>query len=379
MELSKEQELLLQFARDFSEREIEPWAAEIDKSGEFPEELIEKIKKSGLIGCVFPEKYGGSDLDYFTYAMLVEEMSKYDISSTMIIAGTNSLSGWPIYKYGDEYQKDTYLTKVCEDGMIMGFALTEPNAGSDASGVQTTAVLDGDEWVLNGSKIFISNAGIADTYIILAVTDKSKGIRGISAFIVDYDTEGFTIGSYEDKMGIRGSQTGELVLKDVRIPRENLLGKQGLGFKIAMDALNGGRITVAANSVGLAQRALDESVQYSKDREQFNKPIYKNQAVSFMMAEMETKIHAARLMTYDAARKKTEGKDHAHEAAMAKYYASEIANFVVDKAVQIHGGYGYTKDYVVEKLYRDAKILEIFEGTNEIQKLVISKNLINRK
>lgn len=379
MKLSQEQEMILKCTKDFCEREVEPLTEEIDATGDYPDELVQKLKDTGLIGCIFPKEYGGSEVDYLTYAMAVEEMSKYDISTSMILSGTNSLSAWPIYKYGTEAQKDKYLRKVCEDGMIVGFGLTEPNVGSDASGLETTAVLDGDEWVINGSKIFISNAGISDLYIILAVTDKSKRTRGISAFLVEYPTEGFTIGNYENKMGIRGSHTGELILQNVRVPKENLLGKEGQGFAMAMDALNGGRITVAANSVGLAQRALDEAVKYSQERIQFGKPIYKHQGVSFMLAEMETKIHAARLMTYDAAKKKVEGDSHAHEAAMCKYFASEAANFVADKAVQVHGGYGYTKDYIVERLYRDAKILDLYEGTTEIQKIVISNNLIKRK
>lgn len=379
MKLTKEQEIVLKLAKDFSLREIEPLAAEIDETGVYPDDLLQKLKKTGFLGCIFPKKYGGFELDYVTYAMVVEEISKYDLSTSMIVSGNNSLAAGPLAKYGTEAQKEKYLRRVCEEGCVMAFALTEAGAGSDAAGVQTTAVLDGDEWVINGSKMFISSAGISDFYIVMASTDRSKGTHGISAFIVDYPIEGFTIPNYENKMGIRGSHTGELVFQNVRIPKDNLLGKLGQGFQISMQALDGGRITVAASSVGLAQRALDETVKYSKDRVQFGKPISRNQGVSFMLAEMETRLAASRLLTYDAAAKKTAGEPHSHESAMAKYFASETANFVVDKAVQIHGGYGYTKDYVVERLYRDAKILEIYEGTTEIQKVVISGHVLKRK
>lgn len=379
MKLTKEQEIILKLAKDFSLREVEPIAAQIDETGEYPDELVQKLKDTGFLGCIFPKKYGGFETDYLTYAMIVEEVSKYDVSTAMIISGNCSLSAGPLAKYGTEEQKEKYLTKVCEEGMIMGFALTEAGAGSDPAGLQTTAVLDGEEWIINGNKIFISGAGIANLYIVMASTDKSKGTHGISAFLVEYPMPGFTIPNFENKMGIRGSHTGELVFQNVRIPKENLLGKLGQGFQISMQALDGGRITVAASSIGLAQRALDESVKYAKDRVQFGKPISKNQGVSFMLAEMETKLAAARLMTYDAAIKKDNGEPHSHEAAMAKYFASEVANFVADKAVQIHGGYGYTKDYVVERLYRDAKILEIYEGTTEIQKIVIAGHVLKRK
>ena len=304
MKLTKEQEIILKLAKDFSLREVEPIAAQIDETGEYPDELVQKLKDTGFLGCIFPKKYGGFETDYLTYAMIVEEVSKYDVSTAMIISGNCSLSAGPLAKYGTEEQKEKYLTKVCEEGMIMGFALTEAGAGSDPAGLQTTAVLDGEEWIINGNKIFISGAGIANLYIVMASTDKSKGTHGISAFLVEYPMPGFTIPNFENKMGIRGSHTGELVFQNVRIPKENLLGKLGQGFQISMQALDGGRITVAASSIGLAQRALDESVKYAKDRVQFGKPISKNQGVSFMLAEMETKLAAARLMTYDAAIKK---------------------------------------------------------------------------
>lgn len=379
MKLTKKQEMILKLTKDFCEREIEPRVAEIDKTGIYPDDLVQKVKETGFLGCIFPKEYGGSDIDYVTYTLINEEISKYDISTAMIIGGSNSLSAGPIYEFGTKEQKEKYLKKICENNSIVGFGLTEPSAGSDAGGVQTTAVLDGDEWVLNGSKIFISNAGIADYYVIMASTDRTMGTRGISAFIVDYPTEGFTIGSYEDKMGIRGSHTGELVLQNVRIPKENLLGQLGKGLHIALETLDSGRIGVAANSIGLAKRALDEAVKYSKERVQFGKPICQNQAIAFMLADMETRLTAARLMTYDAAMKKQAKEPYAHEAAMAKYYASEAANYIADRAVQIHGGYGYTKDYVVERLFRDARILSIYEGTSEVQKIVISNYIIKRK
>ena len=261
----------------------------------------------------------------------------------------------------------------------MGFALTEPDAGSDPSNLQTAALPEGGDWVINGTKSFISHAGIADAYIVMVRTDKTKGIHGISALLVDADSEGLSLGTYEDKMGIRGSHTGELVFRDVRVPKENLLGNEGEGFKIAMHTLDGGRISVGAQSIGLAQRALDEALKYSKERVQFGKPLCKHQGIAFMLAEMATRLHAARLMTYDAAGRKDHGEPFTKEAAMAKYFASEAANFIANKAVQIHGGYGYIKDFIVERLYRDAKVLEIFEGTTEVQKIVISKNILQGK
>lgn len=378
MKLSMEQELLIKSVRDFSEREIKPIAEDYDKTGDYPKDLVDKLRKSGLLGCIFPEEYGGSDIDFLTYVMLIEEMTKYDMSTAMIVGGTNSLTG-PLFEYGSDYQKERYLRRVCEEGMILGFAITEPDAGSDPSNLQTMAVLDGEEWVINGTKSFISHAGIADAYIVMVRTDKTKGIHGISALLVDADLEGLSLGTYEDKMGIRGSHTGELVFRDVRVPKENLLGNEGDGFKIAMHTLDGGRISVGAQSLGIGQRALDEAVKYSKERVQFGKPLCKHQGIAFMLAEMATRLHAARLMTYDAASRKENGEPYTKEAAMAKYFASEAANFVANKAVQIHGGYGYLKDFIVERLYRDAKVLEIFEGTTEVQKIVISKNILQGK
>jgi len=378
MKLSMEQELLIKSVRDFSEREIKPIAEDYDKTGDYPKDLVDKLRKSGLLGCIFPEEYGGSNIDFLTYVMLIEEMTKYDMSTAMIVGGTNSLTG-PLFEYGSDYQKERYLRRVCEEGMILGFAITEPDAGSDPSNLQTMAVLDGKEWVINGTKSFISHAGIADAYIVMVRTDKTKGIHGISALLVDADLEGLGLGTYEDKMGIRGSHTGELVFRDVRVPKENLLGNEGDGFKIAMHTLDGGRISVGAQSLGIGQRALDEAVKYSKERVQFGKPLCKHQGIAFMLAEMATRLHAARLMTYDAAGRKENGEPYTKEAAMAKYFASEAANFIANKAVQIHGGYGYIKDFIVERLYRDAKVLEIFEGTTEIQKIVISKNILQGK
>jgi butyryl-CoA dehydrogenase len=378
MKLTKKQEIILKFTKDFCDRELEPKVKEIDETSEYPNELLQKLKKAGFIGCNFPKQYGGSGVDNLTYAMIIEELAKCDASTAMIVSATNSLAAWPVFKFGTEEQKNKYLRRVCEEGCVMAFGLTEPNAGSDASGLQTTAVLDGDEWVINGTKIFITNASVADIYVIFAVTDKSKGVHGISAFIVEYPTEGFTIGKLEKKMGLRGSKTGELVFQNVRIPKSNLIGKEGSGFKIAMTALDSGRISVAACSVGIGQRALNEAIKYSKERVQFGKPISRNQAISFKIADMQTRIQAARLLTHDASIKKENNEPYTLEAAMCKYYASETANYAVDRAVQIHGGYGYIKDYTVERLYRDAKIMDLFEGTTEIQKIVISGQLLRK-
>ncbi|MFW6410107.1 MAG: acyl-CoA dehydrogenase [Halanaerobiales bacterium] len=375
--LNKEQKMIRKVIRDFAENEVKPIAAEIDESCEFPEDNVGKMAEADMMGIPFPQEYGGAGSDTLSYVIAVEELSKACATHGVILSAHTSLGAHPIYKYGTEEQKEKYLYPLASGEKLGAFGLTEPSAGTDAAGQQTTAELAGDEYVLNGNKIFITNAGQADIFIIMAMTDKSKGTRGISAFIVEADTPGFTLGKKENKMGINASDTRELIFQDCRIPRENLLGKPGEGFKIAMATLDGGRIGIGAQALGIAQRALDETVQYVQEREQFGRPIAKFQGLQWEIAEMATKIEAARNLVYKAAKTKDEGKRFSKEAAMAKYYASEVASEVANKAVQLHGGYGYMKDYPVERLMRDAKITEIYEGTTEVQKMVIAGSLLN--
>lgn len=334
------------------------------------------MKRFGFFGIPFPKEYGGAGADNLAYAMAVEELSKACGTTGVIVSAHTSLCAAPIYEFGTEEQKQKFLVPLAKGEKIGAFGLTEPGAGTDAAGQQTRAVLDGDEYILDGSKIFITNAGYADTYIIMAMTDKSQGTRGISAFIVDAETPGFTIGKKEKKMGIRGSATCELIFENCRIPKENLLGKVGMGFKIAMKTLDGGRIGIAAQALGLAQGAIDETVSYVKERKQFGRPISKFQNTQFQLADMETRTEAARLLVYKAARVKDSKKPFSNEAAMAKLYASEAAMEVTTKAVQLHGGYGYTREYPVERMMRDAKITEIYEGTSEVQRMVVAAHLL---
>ncbi len=375
--LSKEKKMCRKVYKDFAENEIKPIAADIDENCEFPAENIKKMADADMLGIPFPQKYGGAGSDTLNYILAVEELSYACATHGVILSAHTSLGAHPIYKYGNEEQKEKYLKPLAKGEKLGAFALTEAGAGTDAAGVKTTAELDGDEYVLNGTKIFITNAGAADIFIIHAMTDKSKGTRGISSFIVEADTPGFSLGKKEDKMGINASDTRELIFQDCRIPVENLLGKEGMGFKIAMSTLDGGRIGIAAQALGIAQRALDETVQYVQKREQFGRPIAKFQGLQWEIAEMATKVEAARNLVYKAAKTKDEGKRFSTEAAMAKYFASEIASEVSNKAVQLHGGYGYIKDYPVERLMRDAKITEIYEGTTEVQKMVIAGSLLN--
>ena len=374
--LTNEQEMIRAVVRDFAEREVEPIAGEIDQSGRFPTETVEKMVKAGFMGVPFPEKYGGAGADELAYAMTVEELSKKCGTTGVIVSAHTSLGAWPIFRYGTEEQKEKYLVPLAKGEKLGAFGLTEPGAGTDAAGQQTTAILDGDEYIITGSKIFITNGGQADTYIIFAMTDKSAGTRGISAFIIEADTPGFTIGKIEDKLGIRASATTELVFQNCRIPKENLLGREGQGFAIAMSTLDGGRIGIAAQALGIAAGALEESIQYVQEREQFGRPIGKFQGLQWMIAEMATDVEAARLLVYKAAHYKREGKPYSKEAAMAKLFASEVAMDVTTKAVQLFGGYGYTSDYPVERMMRDAKITEIYEGTSEVQKMVIAGSVI---
>ena len=374
--LSKEKQMCRKIYKEFAEKEIKPIAAEIDENCEFPSENIKKMAQADMMGIPFPQKYGGAGSDTLNYVLAVEEFSYACATHGVVLSAHTSLGAHPIYKYGTEEQKEKYLKPLAKGEKLGAFALTEAGAGTDAAGVKTTAKLDGDEYILNGTKIFITNAGAADIFIIHAMTDKSKGTRGISSFIVKADTPGFTLGKKENKMGINASDTRELIFKNCRIPAENLLGKEGMGFKIAMATLDGGRIGVAAQALGIAQRALDETVKYVQEREQFGRPIAKFQGLQWEIAEMATKVEAARNLVYKAALTKDEGKSFSSEAAMAKLLASETAMAVTTKAVQIFGGYGYMKEYPIERLMRDAKITEIYEGTSEVQKMVIAGSLL---
>lgn len=375
-ELGQEYVLLRQMYRAFAENEVKPLAEEVDEEERFPVETVEKMKRFGFFGIPFPKEYGGAGADNLAYAMAVEELSKACGTTGVIVSAHTSLCAAPIYEFGTEEQKQKFLVPLAKGEKIGAFGLTEPGAGTDAAGQQTRAVLDGDEYILDGSKIFITNAGYADTYIIMAMTDKSQGTRGISAFIVDAETPGFTVGKKEKKMGIRGSATCELIFENCRIPKENLLGKEGMGFKIAMKTLDGGRIGIASQALGLAQGAIDETVSYVKERKQFGRPLSKFQNTQFQLADMETRTEAARLLVYKAARYKDAKKPFSNEAAMAKLFASEAAMEVTTKAVQLHGGYGYTREYPVERMMRDAKITEIYEGTSEVQRMVVAAHLL---
>ncbi|MCC5912287.1 MAG: acyl-CoA dehydrogenase [Clostridiaceae bacterium] len=374
--LSKEHRMLKQMYQEFAKNEVKPLAAEIDEEERFPLETLEKLVRSGFMGIPFPKKYGGEGGDNLGYAMAVEELSRVCATTGVIVSAHTSLGANPIFEFGTEEQKEKYLIPLAKGEKLGAFGLTEANAGTDASAQQTTAVLDGDHYILNGSKIFITNAGYAHTYIIMAMTDKSAGTRGISAFIVDADTEGFTIGPKEKKLGIRGSATCELIFENCRVPKENLLKKEGAGFKIAMQTLDGGRIGIASQALGIAQGAMDECLNYVKERKQFGRSIGQFQNTQFQLADMQTKVEAARLLVYKAAYKKDNKLPFSYDAAMAKLYASEVAMEVTTKAVQIFGGYGYTREYPVERMMRDAKITEIYEGTSEVQKMVISAHLL---
>ena len=374
--LSKEQEMARTLFHDFAENEVKPLAQEVDETERFPAETVEKMQKLGFMGIPVPKEYGGQGCDPLTYVMCVEELSKVCATTGVIVSAHTSLGTDPIKKFGTPEQKEKYLRPLASGEKLGAFGLTEPNAGTDASGQQTKAVLDGDHYVLNGSKIFITNGGKADVYIIFAMTDKSKGTRGISAFIVEKDFPGFRIGTKEKKMGIRGSSTTELIFEDCIVPKENLLGKEGEGFKIAMQTLDGGRIGIAAQALGIAEGAFEETVKYVKERKQFGRPIAKFQNTQFQLADMKTKIEAAKLLVYRAAVAKDTQKIYSVEAAMAKLFAAEVAMEVTTKAVQLHGGYGYTREYPVERMMRDAKITEIYEGTSEVQRMVISGNIL---
>ena len=374
--LSKEHLLAQELYRKFAENEVKPLAQDVDEEERFPVETVEKLKKYGMLGIPFPKEYGGQGADVLTYIMCVEELSKVCGTTGIIVATHTSLCASPIYENGTEEQKQKYLPPLAKGEMLGAFGLTEPNAGTDASQQQTTAVLEGDHYVLNGNKIFITNAGHADLFIIMAMTDKSKGTKGISAFIVERTFPGFSVGAHEKKMGIRGSSTCELIMENCIVPKENLLGKEGQGFKVAMKTLDGGRIGVAAQALGLGEGAIETTVQYVKERKQFGRSIAKFQNTQFQLADMHAKMEAAKYLVYKAAWKKQSKLPFTTDAALAKLFASENAMEVTTKAVQLHGGYGYTRDYPVERMMRDAKITQIYEGTSEVQRMVISGSLL---
>jgi len=383
--LSKEHEMARQLFKDFAEKEVKPLAQEVDETERFPSETVEKMAKYGFLGIPVPKEYGGQGADILTYAMCVEELSKVCGTTGVVVSAHTSLCIDPILTYGTEEQKQKYVIPLAKGEKLGAFGLTEPGAGTDAQGQQTKAVLDGDEWVLNGSKCFITNGKEADVYIVIAVTGKiekrGKKQKEISAFIVEKGTPGFTFGTKENKMGIRGSSTYELIFTDCRIPKSNLLGAKGRGFGIAMHTLDGGRIGIAAQALGLAEGALETTIAYVKERKQFGRSIAQFQNTQFQLADMATKVEAAKLLVYKAAKKKDEYQTnpkttYSFEAAQAKLYAAEVAMEVTTKAVQLHGGYGYIREYDVERMMRDAKITEIYEGTSEVQRMVISANLL---
>ena len=379
--LTKQHEMARTLFREFAEKEVKPLAQEVDETEVFPRGTVEKMAKAGFLGIPVPKEYGGQGCDPLTYAMCVEELSKVCGTTGVIVSAHTSLCCDPIMTYGTEEQKQKYLVPLAKGEKLGAFGLTEPGAGTDAQGQQTKAVLDGDEWVLNGSKIFITNGKEADIYVIIAVTGVSTDAKGrskkiISSFIVEKGTPGFTFGTKENKMGIRGSSTYELIFTDCRIPKENLLGAEGKGFGIAMHTLDGGRIGIAAQALGLAEGALERTIAYVKERKQFGRAIGAFQNTQFQLADMATKVEAAQLLVYKAAMAKATQKVYSLEAAKAKLYAAEVAMEITTKAVQLHGGYGYIREYDVERMMRDAKITEIYEGTSEVQRMVISGALL---
>ena len=377
-QLTKEQEFVRKMVREFAVTEVEPLAADIDKEHRFPVETVEKMAKYGLLGVPFPTEVGGAGGDHISYAITVEELSRVCASTGVICSAHTSLCCWPIFKYGKPEQKAKYLPDLLSGKKLGAFGLTEPNAGTDASGQQTRAEDMGDYWLLNGAKVFITNGGYAEVFVVMAMTDKSKGNHGISAFIVEKGDEGFSIGKTEDKMGICASSTTELIFQNCKIPKDRLLGQLGKGFKVAMSTLDGGRIGIASQALGIAQGALDVTVEYMKARKQFGKKLSQMQALQFTVAELATEIEAARLLVYKAADMKDKGLAYGPNAAMAKLFAAETAMHVTTKCVQLHGGYGYTKDYPVERMMRDSKITEIYEGTSEVQKMVIAASVLGK-
>jgi alkylation response protein AidB-like acyl-CoA dehydrogenase len=374
--LTETQKQVKQLARDFAEKEIAPFVRKYDEKGEFPFEIMKKLGEIGFLGITFPEEYGGSGLKYLDYVVIIEEISRVDPSIGLSVAAHNGLCTNHIYCFGDENQKRKYLPELCTGKKIGAWALTEPQAGSDAANLLTTAVKENNHYILNGNKVFTTHGSVGDVIVVMAVTDKTKGKNGISSFIVEKGYDGLIVGKKEDKLGMRASDTCSLIFDNCKVPVENLIGGEGQGYKQAMEILAGGRIGIAALSVGLAQGAFELSLKYSKERKAFGKYIAEFQAIQWKLADMATQIESARLLTYKAAYLKDQGKDYSLHASMAKYFASEVAVKCAIEAVQIYGGYGYIKEYPVEKFYRDAKLLTIGEGTSEIQKIIIANKIL---
>lgn len=377
--LTKKQEMVQKMMRSFVEHEVDPIADEMDKAGEFPVELVKKMGRYGLMGVAFPKEYGGAGSDYTSYSIVIEELSKSWAAAATIVAAHNSLCCWPIYGWGTEEQKQKYLPDLLSGKKLGAFGLTEPNAGSDAGAQQTRAVDKGDYWQLDGAKVFITNGAYAEVFVVIAMTDKSKGTKGgISAFVVEKNDPGFSIGKSEEKLGIHSSSTTELIFRECRVPKDRMLGKIGEGFKVAMSTLEGGRIGVAAQALGIAQGAFDLAVNYMKQRKQFGKKLSQFQGLQFEMADMATRIQASRLLIREAAERKDNHLPMGQNSAMAKYYAAETAMHVAVKCLQFHGGYGFTQDYAIERFFRDAKITEIYEGTSEVQKIIIAGKIFGK-
>jgi butyryl-CoA dehydrogenase len=377
--LSQDQKMVRDMVREFATNEIEPIAAEIDESREFPKATINKMAELGLMGVIIPEEYGGAGMDFTTLAIICEELSRVCATHGVITAVTNSLCAWPIYNFGTEEQRKKYLPDLCSGKKLGAIGITEPNAGSDPASMETTAVDKGDHWELNGTKAWITNAEAAETFVVFAYTDPEERHKGMSAFIVEKDFEGFSIGKHENLMGIRATGNTELIMDECKVPKENLLGGEGNGFKVVMGTLDVSRIDIGAQGVGISQGALDASVKYANERVQFGKPIAKFEMIQDMIAQMASKTDAARLLVYRAAAMKDAGAERfTREAAMAKYFAAETVVEVTRMAVQIHGGNGYSKEYPVERMYRDAKIVEIYEGTSQIQKIVIARETLKK-
>lgn len=379
MIFSEKQRLIRKSVQEFAEKEVAPLAAGIDETGEFPEELYQKMIANNYMGITLPKEYGSADAGYVTMAIVMEEIARKCASTSLHITAANSLLGLPIANYGTEQQKEEYLRPFLRGKRKGTFALTEPGAGSDAAAQKTTARRDGDDFVLNGRKTFITDAPDSDFAIVFAVTDKAKGPKGITAFFVERDMPGYSIGKLEDKMGMRGSHTSDIMLNNVRVHKSKILGREGEGFKMAMRTLDSGRIIVSAQGLGIAQSAMDEAVKYVKEREQFGKKLAMQQGVQFLLADMETKVNVARAMVYDVASKKDLGLDISKEASIAKYFSTETAVEVAGKALQLHGGYGYMRDYPIERIYRNARVTTIYEGTSQIQQIVIAKHLLKTK
>lgn len=376
LQLTEEHEMIRQAARDFAQSELLPGVIERDEQQRFPAEQIKKLGELGFMGMMVSPEYGGGGMDTISYVLAMEELSKVDASASVVVSVNNSLVCWGLEKFGSEEQKKKYLLPLAKGEKIGAFCLSEPEAGSDATSQRTTAIDKGDHYLLNGNKNWITNGNSASVYLVIAQTDVELGHKGINCLIVEKDMEGFTVGKKEDKMGIRGSDTHSLMFQDVRVPKENRLGEEGFGFKFAMKVLSGGRIGIAAQALGIASGAYELALKYSKERKAFGKEIHKHQEIAFKLADMATEVEAARMLCLKAAWLKDQGKSFDKESAMAKLYASRVANDIAREAVQVHGGYGYVKEYHVERLMRDAKITEIYEGTTEIQKIVISRMLL---